>query len=70
MNTRILELIRTKYETQQLLHITNVKNLLANPVGVAEHPDIVATIEGELEKIADCEDLIQATYRVLPKNST
>lgn len=70
MNTRILELLRKKYEAEQLLHIMNVQNLLHNTVGVAEHPDVVGTVEGELEKIARCQDLIEATYKVVPKNST
>ena len=33
-------------------HKINVENLLENQVGVAEHPDIVETIEKELEVIA------------------
>lgn len=66
----MLELIRKKYEAKKLLYIENVKNLLANPVGVAEHPDIAATIETQLVEIARCNDLISATYDVLPKNKS
>ena len=34
----------------------NVNNLLRNAVGVAEHPDIMETIEKELEIIAEYDD--------------
>lgn len=30
-------------------HMLNVEVLLGNPSGVAEHPDIAATIEGEID---------------------
>lgn len=30
-------------------HMLNVEVLLENPSGVAEHPDIAATIEGEID---------------------
>ena len=37
-------------------HKVNVENLLENQVGVAEHPDIVETIEKELEVIASYDE--------------
>ena len=37
-------------------HRINIENLLENSVGVAEHPDTAVTIEGELQKIAECDD--------------
>lgn len=30
-------------------HMLNVEVFLSNPTGVAEHPDIAATIEGEID---------------------
>ena len=36
----------------------NIENLLENGVGVAEHPDIMDTIEKELEIIAEYDDKI------------
>ena len=41
-------------------HIINVKVLMKERVGVAEHPDIMVTIEGELEKIASYSDKLDA----------
>ena len=37
-------------------HRINVENLLENGVGVAEHPDIMDTIEKELEIMAEYDD--------------
>ena len=37
-------------------HRVNVENLLEKGVGVAEHPDIMETIEKELEIIAEYDD--------------
>tara|TARA_B110000967_G_scaffold110942_1_gene113506 strand:+ start:562 stop:726 length:165 start_codon:yes stop_codon:yes gene_type:complete len=34
-------------------HKMNIDVLLDNSVGVAEHPDIMETIESELEKMAE-----------------
>lgn len=67
MNLRILNLLKEKYQTEILLHVENVNNLISNSVGVAEHPDVVATIESELDKIASLSDKIEALNWVLPK---
>ena len=37
-------------------HRVNVENILNNSVGVAEHPDIMDSIEKELESIAENDD--------------
>jgi len=67
MNLRILNLLKEKYQTEILLHVENINNLISNSVGVAEHPDVVATIESELDKIASLSDKIEALNWVLPK---
>jgi len=40
-------------------HEINAKIFLKNPVGVAEHPDTVATIEEELGKISEYKDKLE-----------
>ena len=40
-------------------HRINVENLLENGVGVAEHSDIMETIEKELEIIAEYDDKLE-----------
>jgi len=40
-------------------HKVNVKVLLDRPVGVAEHPDLLDTIEKELDQIAHYHDKLE-----------
>ena len=40
-------------------HRINVENLLEKGVGVAEHPDIMDTIEKELEIMAEYDDKLK-----------
>jgi len=47
------------FEGQIQKHKINVEVLLNNQVGVAEHPDIITTIEGELALIAEYDDKIE-----------
>ena len=37
-------------------HIANIENLLDNHIALAEHPDIIETIEKELDIVAGYED--------------
>ena len=48
------------FQSQIEKHVINVKVLMKERVGVAEHPDIMVTIEGELEKIAGYSDKLDA----------
>ena len=40
-------------------HRVNIENLLEKGVGVAEHPDIMDTIEKELEIMAEYDDKLE-----------
>ena len=44
----------------------NVENLLENSVGVAEHPDIMDSIEKELEIMAEYEDKLEILNKYFP----
>ena len=48
-------------------HKANVDNLLDNNVALAEHPDIIETIEKELSVVADYEDKMNALIKYFPK---
>ena len=61
----ILDALQKKYEAQMSTAEANLKVLLENPVGVGDHPDIVETIEKEVEKIADAHDKIEAIKNLL-----
>jgi len=56
MRNEILKASKLHFEAHIEKHKVNVNNLLRNGVGVAEHPDIMDTIEKELEIIAEYDD--------------
>ena len=53
---RILKGLENFFDSKIESHVLNIEVLLDRGVGVAEHPDIMATIEGELDIIASYED--------------
>ena len=56
MKKDILKASKLHFQAQIEKHKVNVNNLLRNTMGVAEHPDIMDTIEKELEVIAEYDD--------------
>ena len=56
LREKIVANLNRKFEAEIGTHATNIEILLEQGVGVAEHPDIMATIEGELNIIANFED--------------
>jgi hypothetical protein len=56
MRKDILRASKIHFEAHIEKHKVNVNNLLRNSVGVAEHPDIMETIEKELAIIAEYDD--------------
>ena len=40
-------------------HKANVENIISNGVGVAEHPDMIGTLEGEVANIAKYDEMLQ-----------
>ena len=55
----------TKYfEGQIAKHTINAQIFMKNPVGVAEHPDTMGTIEEELGKIAEFQDKLNALNEI------
>ena len=59
MRKQILKSSRLHFQAHIEKHIINVENLLQNAVGVAEHPDIMDTIEKEIEIIAEYNDKLE-----------
>ena len=47
-------------------HKVNVENLLENSVGVAEHPDIMDSVDKELEIMAEYEDKLEMLNKYFP----
>jgi len=59
MRKQILKASRLNFQARIERHRLNVENLLINTVGVAEHPDILDTIEKELGIIAEYDDKLE-----------
>jgi hypothetical protein len=55
----ILKALKKHYEAQIEFHKVNVDILLDNVVAVAEHPDVMATIDNEIGKISEWEEKLQ-----------
>ena len=56
MRTDLIKASKLHFKAHIEKHRINVEILLENGVGVAEHPDIMETIEKELEIIAEYDD--------------
>jgi hypothetical protein len=56
---KIVEPSRAHFESHISKHVVNVELLLKHPSGIAEHPDIMDTVEKELEHIAEYHDKLE-----------
>ena len=59
MKTMILASLRRKYEAEIDCARTNIEVYLRHPVGVAEHPDIIESVNSQLEIMAEARDKLQ-----------
>jgi len=59
MKDKIKHALEQYLEAHITKHIVNVEILLDKGVGVAEHPDIMGTIEKELEEISNYHDKLE-----------
>ena len=64
---KLIDSIRSYLQGSIDKHKANVDNLLDNNVALAEHPDIIETIEKELSVVADYEDKMNALIKYFPK---
>ena len=59
ISQQIVVALRRKYEAEIDCARTNVAVYLNHPAGVAEHPDIVASVDGLIQIIAEARDKLQ-----------
>ena len=69
MEKQIINALRKKYEGDIELAKANVSIFLRQSVGVGEHPDIMATIDLEVEKIAEAEDKLVVLQQHFEENA-
>ena len=70
MRDTILKAFKSHAQGHIDKHIANVEVLFQKPVGVAEHPDVIETIEKEVRIIADYDDLLQMINKYFDKSGT
>ena len=66
----LIKASRLHFEAHVEKHRINVENLLQNTRGVAEHPDIMDTIEKELDEISRYNDLLEVLEKYFEKHTT
>ena len=59
ISQQIVVALRRKYEAEIDCARTNVAVYLNHPSGVAEHPDIVASVDSQIQIIAEARDELQ-----------
>ena len=65
----LIKASRIHFEAHVEKHRINVENLLQNSQGVAEHPDIMDTIEKELDEISKYNDLLDVLDKYYSNDS-
>ena len=64
----ILKSLRSKYESEIDCARTNIDVYLQHPVGVAEHPDIIASVDTQMNIMAEARDKLQELDLMEDKN--
>jgi hypothetical protein len=54
------EALRLMYQAEIGRRKVNIDNLSSNSVGVAEHPDLIETLDKEIEKLSAAKDKLEA----------
>tara|TARA_B100001113_G_scaffold348741_1_gene343091 strand:- start:820 stop:1074 length:255 start_codon:yes stop_codon:yes gene_type:complete len=67
LRTELIRASRTHFIAHIEKHRINVENLFHNSAGVAQHPDIMDTIEKELEEIARYHDMLEVLDKYFPR---
>ena len=70
MRDDLIKASRLHFEAHVEKHRINVENLLQNTRGLAEHPDILDTIEKELDEISRYNDLLEVLEKYFEKHTT
>ena len=59
ISEQILKSLRRKYESEIDCARTNIEVYLKHPVGVAEHPDIITSVDTQMSVMAEARDKLQ-----------
>ena len=65
-----LEALKKRYEADILESQATLEGYLSNAAGIGEHPDIVAAVDSEMEKLASAEDKLSSLNSNFKDSST
>ena len=65
----LLDALRKKYEGEIAQAKANINVYITNPVGIGEHPNLVAAVDSEVEKLADATDKLNVLIKTYPDNT-
>ena len=60
-----LKALRLKYEAQVASAIINLDNYSQNSVGVAEHPDIISSMDSLIGEIAEAREKLEVVEELM-----
>jgi hypothetical protein len=66
IRTKIIKASISHFESHIEKHKMNIEVMLANPMAIHDHTDIMTAIETELEHIAEYEDKLEAITKHFP----
>ena len=64
ISQQIVIALRRKYEADIDCARANVQVYLQHPAGVAEHPDIVSSVDTQIQIIAEAKDKLEEAQRI------
>ncbi len=70
MRNELLKAFKSHAQGHIDKHVANVEVLLTKTMGIAEHPDVIETIEKEVRIIADYDDLLEMVDKYFVKDDT
>lgn len=56
---QIVATLEAYFKSNRDKHLANAEIMMSGAVGVAEHPDVISTIEGELGLAAEYQDKLE-----------
>ena len=62
----MINALRKKYEAEIEAAKANIDVYIKNPVGIGEHPDLVAAMDTEMTKLADASDKLATLNSFYP----
>ena len=61
-----LEALKLRYESEIMAATVNLKNYIDNSVGVAEHPDILGSMDAMISAIAESREKLDVIEELMP----